>query len=83
MPPSRISLLSVRPSLALFADIKLLRRRFISDPEVHLMGSERIGFFVIFLAVAKSRPHAVLFLEALLLSVPVPFRSSCINLRTH
>lgn len=25
------------------------------------MGSERIGFFVIFLAVAKSRPHAVLF----------------------
>jgi hypothetical protein len=30
-------------SLALCAYPKSLRRRFISDPEVHLMGSELIG----------------------------------------
>lgn len=46
MPPSRISLLPVRLSLALFVNLKLLQRRFISDPEVHLMGSELIGFLL-------------------------------------
>ena len=48
MPPSRISLLPVRLSLALFVNLKLLQRRFISDPEVHLMGSELIGFLLSF-----------------------------------
>lgn len=48
MPLSRISLLSVRLSLALCVYIKLLRRRFVFDLEAHLMGSELIGFLLFF-----------------------------------
>lgn len=48
MPLSRISLLSVRLFLALCVYIKLMRRRSISDPEVHLLGSELLGFLLSF-----------------------------------
>lgn len=48
MPLSRISLLSVHLFLALCVYIKLMRWRSISDPEVHLMGSELIAFLLSF-----------------------------------
>lgn len=83
MPLSRISLLSVRLFFALCVYIKLMRRRSISYPEVHLMGSELIGFLLFFWLSLNSSDMLFAFLEALLLFVPVSFRSSCINLRTQ
>lgn len=60
-----------------------MRWRSISDPEVHLMGSELIGFLLSFWLSLNPSDMLFVFLEALLLSIPVSFCYSCINLRAQ